>query len=184
MIKINKHRKFVVITTAILFSFLFGIFIYSKLSEQHLEFILNHATNLKYITFNTILVHILILNLSFLLSFLGVGIFVLLCYLFFEGVVIGFMTAYFTSLYHLSGIFYSFFYLLIYKFILLFLITLLILKSLKITRSMIKLLKKEKIDITKTVLNTICICILIILYDFILLLFGTNLLNIFSFLIK
>lgn len=177
MIKFNKRRKIIAVFTLVLLSVLFGIFIYSKLESNHLAFIMQNVENLNYMNFKVILFHILLLSLSFVFSFFAVGILFLLLYLCFEGIVIGFMCAYFVSIYHLKGIFYSLTYLLIYKVILLFLILILALKFLKLTKSLIRYIKKEKIDITKTILNVCIVCIAILINDFILIFFGSPIFN-------
>lgn len=173
-----KHKKIIVIFLIIL-SIIFGIFIFNKLSDNTLKFIINNANNLNYMTLKTILFHIILLSLSFLLSFAGIGIIFLLIYLFFEGVVVGFMTTYFISLYKMQGIVYSIVYIAIYKILIIFLIIILSFKCLKIFSITIKYLKKEKADLTKTIINSVIIIIIILVYDVILLLFGENILNIF-----
>lgn len=183
MIKVFKSRKIIVLFTALI-SILFGILIFNKLSDNNINFIIKNANNLNYINMKVIIFHILLLNISFVLAFLGIGIIFLLTYLFFEGVILGFMCAYFTSIYSMNGLLYSFVYILIFKALLMFLIVILIFKYLKIFRSMIKYIKKQNVDITKTIINTIIINLMIIALDLFLLLFGKSLLNIFSFIIK
>lgn len=183
MIMAIKYKRIIVITL-ILLSVLFGIFIFGNLNDNSLDFIIKQANNLNYINIKTIIFHIILLSLSFVLSFIGVGLIFLLIYLFFEGVVVGFMTAYFIYLYKVYGIVYSVSYILIYKALIIFLIIILSLKFLKLFNGVIKCLKKEKVDLTKTVLNSIIIILCILAYDFILLVFGEKLINVFTLFLK
>ena len=111
----------------------------------------------------------------------GITLFI---YLFFEGVIIGFMAAYFISLYKFSGVFYSIIYITIFKTLIIFLIIILCLKYMKLFKDFIMYLKKGKVDITKTMINSLIIILSILLYDIFLLFLGDNLLNIFSFIIN
>ena len=60
----------------------------------------------------------------------------------------------------------------------------LIFKYLKLFRSTYIYIKKGNINISKTVINCIIIIFIIILNDLILILFGKNLLNLFTFYLK
>lgn len=94
------------------------------------------------------------------------------------------MTSYFISLYKISGVLYSALYIIIYKVIITFLVIILCLKYMKLFKNLIMYLKKERVDITKTVINSLIIIFAILFYDIFLLFFGDNLLNIFSFIIN
>ena len=183
MAKVQKYKKYIVIAGIIL-SILFGVFIFNKLSSKNLEFIIANANNLSYINYKIIIFHFLLLTVSLILSFIGMGIITLLIYLFFEGVIIGFMLSCFVSLYKISGFFYSLIYIMIYKGLLIFLIIILCIKYLKVFKSIIKYLKKEKVDITKTIINSLTIILTILMNDIILLLFGNKIFNFFSFIIN
>ena len=183
MKKIFKYKKFILMIIIVL-SVLFGVFLFNKLSDENVEFIIKSANSMNYVSIKTLLIHFLLLTVSFLLSFFGIGIIILILYLFFEGIVIGFMGSFFIYLYHLKGVIYFSLYILIFKALLIFLLIILTIKFYKLFKTMIKYLKKENHDITKTVINSIIIITSILIYDVSLLLFGTKILNTFSFLLK
>lgn len=183
MNKLIKYKKIIVIFGVII-SVLFGIFIFYKISNNSMNYLLSNSNNLNYINYKVIIFHILLFAFALVTSFLGIGIITLFIYLIFESIIIGFMSSYFISLYGINGIMYSVIYTLIYKALLIFLTIILIFKFIKLLKFFIKYLTKEKIDITKTIANSIIIYILIILNDIFLLLFGKYIINIFSFMIK
>ena len=183
MNKLIRYRKTIIIFTITL-SILFGVLIYNKLSKNSINLIITSSNKLKYMNTKVLLFHFLLLLISFVLSFIGIGSIILTTYLFFEGVTIGFMLSYFLSVYKFKGIVYGISYLLIYKLVLMFLLLVLFFKFLNIFRSTIKYIKKDKIEISKTIINSVIIIFIIILNDFILILFGKNLLNLFTFYLK
>ena len=71
-----------------------------------------------------------------------------------------------------------------YKTILIFLIIIIILKYMKLVNMIIKLLKKENVNITKTIVNILITFFIIFANNIFLLFLGDKILNIFSFLIK
>lgn len=167
-----------------LLSLLFGIYIYSKLNNDSIVYLKNNINNFRFMSIKNIFIHFIIINLSFALSFCGIGFLIILFYLLFESMVMGFMTAYFFSLYKLSGIFYSIVYIFIYKLLLLFLLIVLAMKFYKIFKTTIEYVKHNKINITKTIINSFIIMFFLYLFDFFVLFTGKYLLNLFSFLIK
>lgn len=171
MIKAIKNKRIVALFMIII-SITFGIMIFMNLKEQNLEFITNHINDLTYISLKNILIHIALLSISFLFSFIGLGMLFLLLYLIFESITIGFMAAFFYYTYHFSGIGYYIIYLLIYKVLLIFLIIILILKFFTIFRGIIKYLKKEQVNLTKTIINSVIIMASILIYDIILIIFN------------
>jgi hypothetical protein len=183
MNRLIKHRKIIVIFLVML-SIAFGIFIFDKLSENNLKFILSSVNNLNIMNYKVIVLHLILASISFILAFIGIGIIFILIYLFFEGIVIGFMTSYYFYLYHVTGILFSLIYTIIFKLLILFLMVIVIFKYLKIFKYTIKFFKKEQINITKTIINTLIIWVVIFVNDLFLLLFGEKILNLFSFIIK
>lgn len=183
MNKIIKHKK-VIVTFAVILSILFGVFIFKKLNNNDLQSIITNSNKFEYITINGIIMEIIIFSSSFLLSFTGIGIVILMAYLFFEGMSIGFISAYFVSIYKIKGFVYSICYILTYKAILIFLIIIIILKYMKLVNMIIKLIKKENVNITKTIVNILITFLIIFANNIFLLFLGDKILNIFSFLIK
>ena len=183
MLKIFKYRKVIVIVL-IVASIIFGILTFYKLKSNSIEFINNNFDKINYFSIKTIIFHLIILTLSFFLSFIGIGILILIFYLLYELFITGFMFSYFIYFYKAKGVLYNFAYFLIYKFILIFLIVILIFKYLKLFKTFFKYIKKENVDITRTVANSQIINIFILFNDIILILFGKFLLNLFTFLIK
>lgn len=178
MVTVIKYKR-IIIMSLVIISVLFGMYIYSRI--DNINTLITNTSSIKYINYNTILIHVLILSISFLLSFTGIGIILLIMYLLFEGITIGFMILHFITIYKTSGIIYSILYILIFKFVIVFLIMILIIKFIKIFKNIISKIKGKQVDITKTVINCFVLIISLISYDFILLLFGTKLLNIFIF---
>ena len=183
MKKLLKKKMYLIIIMVIV-SIALGIFIFSKLDESNISYIISQANNLKFVSIKNILYHILIFGISFTFAFLGIGILFLLVYLFFEGITVGFVLSYYFYCYKLGGVFYTLAYILVYKLALIFFTVLLVLKFYKLFKNTIKSIKKESNDITKTLYNSIIVFSLIILNDIFLILFGSKILNIFSFLIK
>lgn len=183
MKKIIKN-KIVLVSVMIIISIILGVFIFNKLNDDNINYIISQANNLKYINLKNILYHIVIFGISFTLSFIGIGAIFLLIYLFFEGITIGFVLSYNFYCYKIGGIGYTVAYILIYKFLLIFLTILLILKFIKLFKNTIKIFKKQNNDITKTIYNCIIIFLLILFNDLFLIIFGSKILNIFSFLIN
>ena len=177
-------KKMYLIVIMIMASIVLGIFIFNKLNESNINYIVSQASNLKFISAKNILYHVFIFGISFTFAFLGIGMLFLLIYLFFEGVSIGFVLSYYFYCYKLGGIFYTIAYIFIYKLIIIFFTILLILKFYKLFKNTIKSIKKENNDITNTIYNSIIIVVLILLNDIFLILFGSKILNIFSFLIN
>ncbi|MBE6160729.1 MAG: hypothetical protein E7158_00710 [Firmicutes bacterium] len=183
MIKIVKYRKIIAFFLVVV-SILLGILTFCKLKNGNIEFIKNNFTKINYFNYKIIIFHFIILTISFFLSFIGIGLFILLFYLLYELFTIGFMFSYFAYFYKTKGILFNFTYFLIYKFILLFLLVILILKYYKLFKNFFKYIRKENVDITKTVVNSQLINIFILFHDIILILFGKYLLNLFTFLLK
>ena len=183
MKKLIKYKKIIVLFI-ITRSILFGILIYNRLSDDSINLLINNSSKLRYINSKIILFHLILLAISFILSFIGIGIIILLLYLFFEGVTIGFMLSYFLSVYKIKGIVYSVSYILIYKSLMIFLLIILIFKYLKLFRIIVKYIKNKQINISKTIMNSIIIIFTIIINDLFLILFGKNLLNLFTFYLK
>ena len=181
---VAKKYKKVIITFLLIFGLLFGIFIYNKLSDDNIKYILENTSNIDYINIKLIIIHILILSISLLFSVAIIGILTLIIYILFECVVIGFFFSYFYSLYGISGICYSILYTLIFKALNIFLIIILINKYLKIIKILIKSLKKQSINLNKTINNILFVNFTIIINDIFLLFSGEKILNIFSFLLK
>ena len=183
MDKLIKYRRIIALII-VFFGILLGIFIFKKISNNNMNYIIENTDKIKYVNGKIIAIHIIILSISFLFSFIIIGILLISIYIFFESIIIGFMGCYFVSLHNIKGLYYSAVYLVIFKFLTIFLFLILLFKYIKIQKSIYLYLKKQSINITKTILNTIIIIFLIIINDFFLLLFGDNIINIFSFLLK
>ena len=180
MVTLIKYKR-VIIASLVILSILFGMYLFSKLSTENIDFLVTNINTVKYINFKTIIFHLIILSLSLVFSFIGLGIIILLLYLLFEGIIIGFMLSLFINVYKFSGLITIGAYLIIFKAFIIFFCILLILKYIKLFKSMIRFIKQQKIDISKTVINSIIIITCIILYDLFLWTLGNKLLNIFIF---
>ena len=180
MVILIKYKR-VIIMSLVIFSIVFGMYLYSKLNDDNINFFITNINAIKYINLKTIIIHLIILSLSFVFSFIGIGIIILLIYLFLEGITIGFMVSFFITVYKSSGVITAGAYLLIFKFFIIFFIIVLILKYIKLLNGIVKFLKHQSIDISKTIINSVIIIFCIILYDVFLLFTGDYLLNIFIF---
>ena len=183
MNKLIKYRKIIIVAVFVL-SFLLGIYLYTKLKINNMEYIKQNIKNIEYINYKTLLFHIIIIGVSFFLSVMFIGMISLYTYLLFELTTIGFIFSYFISLHKFKGLCYFIAYLCIYKVVILFLFIILIYKYNKIFKNTIIYIKKGVINITTTIYNILLTSFTILIYDLFLLFFGCYLLNIMSFLLK
>lgn len=183
MTKIFKYKKHLIVA-AIIISFIIGIMLFKKLCINNYNYIIDNKDKITYISFKTLLFHILIINLSFVFSFFGVGIIFFFIYFLYETLVYGFIFEYYYSIYHLNGLLYGIIFFIIFKFVFFFLIFILLIKFFKIFKSIITIIKNKTIDITTTIFNILIIEIILIFNDIFLIIFGKIILNLFTFLLK
>ena len=178
-----KHRK-VISLFLIITGITFGILMFYKLSNNNINYLIESASNFKYLSTKDMFMHIIILSLSALFSVILIGIVIIMIYLFFECVIIGFISSYLITLYKLKGILYMIIYIGMYKALNMFLTIILIMKYIQLIKHIINYFKGKTTNITKYILNIVIINFIIISNDLFLLFFGQKLINIFSFLIK
>lgn len=181
---VKKNSKKIAMVIVIILVFLFGSYVFLKLSKENVEFLIKDVSSINFVNKNSLFIHVLLLSISFLFCFLGIGIISLLIYLIIECVSIGFTFALYSSSFGLSGCLYSIVYLIVYKLVILALLVILILKYYKLSLNYIKFIRKENINLTKSFINIFYIISFIIFYEIILFFFGNNILNIFNFLLK
>lgn len=187
--KYLKNKKYILLFVATLFVFgiVTGLFL-SVSNINHLkDSVMFYAENIREANYNYILIHFFLLVISFVTSFLGIGIPLLCSILFYEGLTCGFLIGIFTVTYQIGGFIYAFLFILILKGIYLILFLIFFFKCLNIARKMIgKYIYKTDVSTLIIRLIKACGCIIFITFlnDLFILLVGDKILPLFHFLLS
>lgn len=183
----NNKYLLLFLTTLFVFGIVSGLII--GISNIHLlkESVIFYADNIKNTNYNFILIHFFFFVISFVFSFLGIGIPLLCTILFYEGLTCGFLLGIFTVTYQLGGFFYAFAFSILIKGVYLLLLVLFFFKCLTIARKMIgKYLYKT--DPSLVIVRKIRACAWIIgllfLNDVVVFFLGNKILPLFHFLLS
>lgn len=189
-IKFNK-KLVIFILSFILVGIILGIIYYLLQSKGIKIVITNELINIKSVinnSKNNILFHFLVLTLIFLVGFIVVGIPLILFYLFYEAMSLGFLIAIFTANHGVKGMIFSLFFILINKLVYLVILNYMALNSIKTTKKIVKsfVLKSDETinNLIRINIPRYLIIITVSLANDILIYFiGSKILNVLTFLI-
>lgn len=189
--KKNNLVVFFLITIFIL-GIVFGIVYYFKLPKLIKtgigENLLEISKNIKNSHLNYFLFHNIIFLLIFFLSYTTILFPIILFYLFYEGVSLGFSFIIFTSSFKISGFFYALVLFIFTKLIYLLFIFYLTYNSYLIVKNMIYLFSKKtsvyNIPFKKYFKRLIVLIICMFIYDLFIYFWGNKILYYFKFLLK
>lgn len=179
MINYLKQRRFYFLFLSIILLFGIGIGIYLGISNivNIKENILNAMGNIGYINYNYILIHFFLLSMGVLLSFVGIGIPLLLVIIFYEGLCNGFLLSVFTILYSAKGLLFAIIYYLLTQGLFLFVLFIILIKCTLISRKMIGkfLYKTSHLELIIHLLKSCLLWIsLVLAYDILFYFFGNH----------
>jgi|GEM_PF-1022779 len=169
-----------------------GIIFYIKQSESNKDSIMNSMSffqsNLETKNINQIINHLIIITIIVVLAFLIIGTPIVVMYLFYEGLTIGFSVAVFHSTYQFKGLVFGLAFNFVTKGIYIILLILFAIKIIDISRNIIgtTIYKNDssiKTSILKNSKYSLLLLGFILLNDSLLFVFGNKLMAFFSFLI-
>ncbi len=179
---LKKHKSlFLFLSILFLFGFVTGILFYFKQEASVKETILLSLNNLfqeNVFPIKNIFYHFIILMIICSTLFCFIGLPLLIFYIFFESITIGFLFPIFFSLFKINAIFYFSLYFLLIKFFFLFFLFLFFVKSFRYIKSYLSCLKRKSYDFVKN-LKYVAILILIILINDLFVYFVSNRILIF-----
>lgn len=184
---LKKYKKSILFINIIFLLGLISGFIYFYMVKDSI--VLNLQEELLNVQFSSnILYHIVFLAVIFLFSYLGLGVFIGLFLYFYEALSVGFVLATYFSLAGLSGVLYAIIYVTLFKTFYIFLMSLILIKTIKLVKSIIGyfMLHKDsnmKDSILISSVNITKYIIIILVYDIFLIFLGNQILSIFNFLI-
>lgn len=174
---LKKHKSLLLfISILFLFGFITGILFYFKQEASVKESIILSLTNLfqnNVFTIKNIFYHFIILIVICVTLFCFIGLPILILYIFFEGITIGFIVPIFFSLFKINAIGYFLLYFFLVKFLFVFFLFMLFVKSIYYLKNYILCLKKKSYAFIKN-LKYIVILILIILINDLFVYFISN----------
>lgn len=188
----STNKKFYLFLGIIFFiGFIAGILYYFLISHDNQLLlqtsIKNFLANLNTIRINSIGLHLLILPVLIIGSFLFIGIPLCIIFLFYNGFLLGFILCNFVICMGIKGLLFGIIYVIITKVIYLFFLLILIISLLKISINFFKYLVKKANDRKEKIIflfKRVMICFLIIiLNDGLLYFIGGKFINIFNFLL-
>lgn len=174
---LKKHKSLLLfISVLFLFGFITGILFYFKQEASVKESILLSLANLfqnNVFTIKNIFYHFIILIVICATLFCFIGLPILVLYIFFEGITIGFIVPIFFSLFKINAIWYFLLYFFLVKFLFVFFLFMLFVKSIHYLKNYILCLKKKSYAFIKN-LKYIVILIFIILINDLFVYFVSN----------
>ena len=166
---IMKHKKYLLfVVTIVLIGILLGIIYYQLLDNNTKNDIINTLVNFNTFKYNAILKNLIILSTLLISSFFGIGIFLSIFYIFYEGISWGFLLNIFYASFKIKGIIYFFLYLLINKLLVFILIVFFTYKIINISRYVIGYLLYKNSETSKKILINFRKCLYSILIIFII----------------
>ncbi len=184
----TKKKKNAIIFVLILLTFGIGVGVYfGFIAKDSLESLIqNYVLNLQKENIHFLIPHFTILALIFVLSFIGIGAFLGIGYLFYEGLSIGFCLTIFTSFYQAKGFLFILLFILLTKIPFLIFLSFFSAKSIQISKALISwiLYKKEKKEkIIHLSLSCLITLLFVLIYDLFLTFLGIKLIQSLSFLL-
>ena len=166
---IMKHKKYLLfVVTIVLIGILLGIIYYQLLDNNTKNDIINTLVNFNTFKYNAILKNLIILSTLLISSFFGIGIFLSIFYIFYEGISWGFLLNIFYASFKIKGIIYFFLYLLINKLLVFILIVFFTYKIINISRYVIGYLLYKNSETSNKILINFRKCLYSILIIFII----------------
>ena len=165
-----KRHKSLLLFIAILFLFgvVTGFLFYFKQESSVKETVSLSLTNLfqnNVFTIKNIFYHFIILLIVCSTLFCFIGLPILVIYIFFEGLTIGFILPIFFSLFKINAILYFLLYFLLVKFFFVFLLFMLFVKSIYYLKSYLICLKKKSYDFIKSLKYIVVLIFIILMND-------------------
>lgn len=166
---LKKHKNlFLFISILFLFGFATGILFYFKQDATIKETINLSLTNLfqeNVFTIKNIFYHFLILIVICSTLFCFIGLPLLILYIFFEGITIGFILPIFFSLFKINALWYFLVYFFLIKFLFLFFLFFLFVKAIHYLKNYIICLKNKSYDFIKNLKFILVFLVLILIND-------------------
>ncbi|NLL02032.1 MAG: hypothetical protein GX265_03320, partial [Mollicutes bacterium] len=170
---------------------LVGIYIYIRQPSLVKASIINELKSLEDILKNSkqnnFLYHIIVLSISAFLSTFVIGIPIIIFYLFYEGLSIGFLLASFINYKKISGLLFGTVFFIINKLLLLSIIIYLLIVSINYSKKIIINIKNKDYRISEHLLNhlikMIFVFIIVMTYDIFIYFLGNRILTYFIFLL-
>lgn len=183
-IKLNK-KLMVFVISLFLIGIILGIGYYFLQSKGIKLVITNELSNISEIinnSKNNILYHFIILTIIFILGFIVIGTPLILFYLFYEAMSLGFLITIFTVNYEFKGLIFSLLFIIMYKFIYLLILTYISLNSLKTSKLILKSFLMKTNDtiynlIKNNTLKYLTIIIISLINDIFIYFIGSKILN-------
>lgn len=166
---LKRHKSLLLfIFILFLFGFITGILFYFKQDASVKESISLSLTNLfqnNVFTVKNIFYHFIILIVVCSTLFCFIGLPILIVYIFFEGITIGFILPIFFSLFKINAILNFLLYFFLVKFFFVFLLFMLFVKSIYYLKSYLVCLKKKSYDFIKNLKYIVVLIFMILLND-------------------
>ena len=192
-LKWTSSNKFLIkfLISLLVIGLLIGIYIYIKQPSLVKASIINELklldNTLKNTKQNNFLYHILILSVFTFLSILVIGVPVILFYLFYEGVSIGFLLASFINYKKVSGLLYGSIFIIFNKILLYASLIYILIASINYSKKVILSLKRKDYKIYEYLfshlIKMVFILLVIIIYDIFIYFLGNKILSYFIFLL-
>lgn len=167
---IKKHQSlFLFIGILFLFGFITGILFYFKQEASVKETISLSLSNLfqnNVFTIKNIFYHFIVLMIICSLLSCFIGLPLLIIYIFFEGITIGFIVPIFFSLFKINAIGYFLVYFLLIKFVFIFLLFLFFVKAIQYIKIYLLCLKRKSYDFMKNLKTIVLLLFIILINDF------------------
>lgn len=174
---LKKHKSlFLFISILFLFGLVTGILFYFKQEASVKETISLSLANLfqnNVFTIKNVFYHFIILVVICSTLFCFIGVPLLILYIFFEGITIGFILPIFFALFKINALLYFLLYFILVKFLFVFFLFLLFVKSFYYLKTYLLCLKRKNYDFMKN-LKYIVILIFIILLNDLFVFFVSN----------
>lgn len=173
----QKHKLiFLFLFIIFLFGSVTGFLFYLKQDITVKETILHSLDNLfstNVFSFKNIFFHLLILMAIIALSFCFMAVPIMLFYLFFEGISVGFLIPIFFSLYKINGLLYFLLYFVLIKLVFLLLLFFVFLKLFSLMKSYIEGIRKRNYAFMEEMKYVFILVFFVILNDLVVY-FGSN----------
>ena len=183
--KLKKNRILKIFVTCFMIGVLIALIYFKNISKDNLKYIINNIKNSDFILSinnNNLIDHLKLISISSLFSLILIGLPIFIGILISEGFNIFIRILFMYKTYKIKGIIYSLIYLLINNGLYIIILYFILNKIIKIVSYLFKYkLKNEPINYNKIYIYLKKIIYLIIInfiYDYLLYLYGNNLLNI------
>lgn len=166
---LKKHQSLLLfISILFLFGLITGILFYFKQDASTKETIVLSLTNLfqnNVFTIKNIFYHFLILIVVCATLFCFIGLPLLIIYIFFEGITIGFILPIFFSMFKINAIWYFLLYYFLIKFLFVFFLFMFFVKSFNFLKSYIYCIKKKSYAFMKNLKYLVILIFIILIND-------------------